>query len=128
MLQAALQLELARRHRYNVVVHSAGTSPLTRARLRASSHAQQMFPRMLGHHCSKWVGELNLASYALILCMTAHERREVQAMVPLGASTMVLSYVGDLWDPCGQSVLAYRMQRDLLVEWSDDVLSLVDLL
>jgi protein-tyrosine-phosphatase len=121
MLKAILQLELARAGDYNIAVHSAGTSLSSCARHPASFHVQKLFPGMLHSHTSKWIGELSLNQYGVILCMTNAQRKNVFALQP-DLETTVLSFPGDLPDPKGLDERVYKVEKALLLQWGQSVL------
>jgi len=122
MLKAALQLELARERRFNVVVHSAGANITAATRQPASVYARRMFAGMLQHHTSTWIGERTLSSYDLVLCMTVQHRAAVLRQCE-GNIPRVLVFPGGLSDPKGQNINVYEMQALQLQRWASVLLT-----
>lgn len=122
MLKAALQLELARARRFDVVVHSAGANITAATRQPASVYARRMFPGMLQHHTSTWIGERTLSSYDLVLCMTVQHRAAVLQQCE-GNIPRVLVFPGGLSDLKGQKIDVYEMQALQMQRWASVLLT-----
>ena len=53
----------------------------------------------LSAHLSRWVGELNLRDFQLIVCMENYQRRELQAMIGENPPKIVVTFIADdPWD------------------------------